>query len=133
MQRAPTSNALLIYVQARYNLWHSAKKLWEAHLWIASVLIVLWSGIWPYTKLAIGAFLRMGPSTNKDGSSAFPRLCAVASTLGKWYVRTISPLRSALRSAHPSRSASLSSDGRSLLDVWIAALVTVQTCPRTCV
>ena len=85
---------------AKYNLWHSAQKLWEAHLWVASLLIIVWSGIWPYVKLAIAAFLLMRPcaSDREDDPAArvrLSRVISVASTLGKW----------------------------SLLDVWIAAVV----------
>lgn len=72
---APTGGIL-----GRYSLWHSAAKLWEAKLWMASLLIFSWSGVWPYIKLVFVTFLVLLPMRFE----AHSRLKSMLSALSKW-------------------------------------------------
>jgi hypothetical protein len=65
----------------KYNLWNGIQKLLEEKLYFISILLIIYSGIWPYIKLILVLVLSF---TDVASDKYRIWLLNTISTLGKW-------------------------------------------------
>ena len=74
-----------IFVISTFELIQSIKDMWNAKTYALSILIALWSGLWPYIKLFF-MLLTWFLSAQQMSFKIRERLLIVLDTMGKWSI-----------------------------------------------